>query len=260
MRKAYIKYLFFIPALVALGGCSKPYSETLPAVQINSVSAYGMVDSVLVTATVTSQGAGPIEYEGFSFSNTPTFDLLSRQVLLYSTATTFSVVLPAYQDSTFYFEAFVANQYGYGVSKSYAFTVPTAKPDSAPCSIPQNTVEFQGNYTPSDILWGGSPPYGSFYVEADFGFSNALDIYFNQVPTNGEYNVLNNIDFTNSTSKYAVTLILNLNSGFNSYGINEGGYVYISQNSNGSTTVSFCSLSVNINSVNYPLSAKITFN
>lgn len=256
MKESTLRYLLLAFSVIVFWRCSKPYSEALPTVQVTSVIPYGFVDSVLVTGTITSSGASPIEYEGISFSNTPTFDLLSRQLLLSTTTTTFSAVLPAYHDSTFYFEAFAANEYGYSVSNTYKYTVPAAQPDSAPCSIPQNTVIFSStNYTPFDILWGGSPPYGSFYVEADFGFSYAVDIYFNQVPINGRYSVLNTSDFIDNPSAYVATIILD-----NSYSFNESGYVYVSQNKNGSTTVSFCSLVVDVSSTNYTTSAKITFN
>ena len=255
IKNRYFRYLAFTFLLLIFWRCSKPYSEALPTVQLVSIVPYGMADSVLITGKITSAGASAIQYEGVSFSNVPSFDLLSRQTLLNSTSATFTAVIPAPQDSTYYFEAFAANQYGYGVSSVYKYTVPSAKPDSAPCSIPQNTVVFQGDNTPYDILWGGSPPYGSFYVEADFGLSNAIDIYFNQVPTNGIYSVLNTEDFVDNSSQYVATIVLD-----NTYSFNEGGYVYISQNKNGSTTVSFCSLTANVSSVNYVASEKITFN
>ncbi|HTA27830.1 MAG TPA: hypothetical protein VK809_08575, partial [Bacteroidia bacterium] len=192
MKKGYLKYLFFIPALFVLAGCSKPYSEALPTVQVTSVEAYGVADSVLITGTVTSQGGGPIQYEGFSFSNTPTFDLLSRQVVGSSGSATFRAVLPAYHDSTFYFEAFAANEYGYAVSKPYAYTVPAAKPDSAPCTLRSNSFTIGSNtYSLSGISTNPSPSFGSYEVSASFsgGFYN-YDVYFNQLPTNGIYSVL----------------------------------------------------------------------
>jgi hypothetical protein len=239
---------------IIFSACSKPYQDALPTVQLTSAVPYGMADSVLLTGTITSAGASPIEYEGFCFSNTPNFDLLTNQVMLNSTVTTFTTVVPAKNDSTYYFKSIAANQYGYSVSSAYKYTLPSVKPDSAPCSLSQNTVYFQGGNTPFDIFGSGSSAFGSYYVEADFGFSSALDIYFNQVPTNGAYYVLNTTDFIDNTGAYVCNISLSGNS------FNEGGYVYVSQNTNGSTTVSFCPLTVNISSTNYSVSAKITFN
>ena len=236
-------------------GCSKPYSDALPTVQFVSVVPYGVEDSVLITGNVTSSGASQIDYVGFSFSSTPNFDLLSRQVLLNGTTGQFSAIVPAHNDSTFYFKCFAANDYGYVASTVYSYFVPATKPDSAPCSISQNTVIFSGTWTPSYIYAGGLAAYGSYYVEADFGFSYVLDIYFNKVPTNGQYSVLNTTDFIDNTSPYVATIVMD-----NANSVTEGGYIYIAQNKDGSTTVSFCPLNVDISSVNYPVSAKITFN
>lgn len=261
MKKKYIKYLFFALSILIFWRCSKPYSEALPTVQVVSIVHYGMADSVLITGSVTSTGASPIEYEGFSFSNAPVFDLLSRQTLLNTTSTTFTTVIPAYHDSTFYFEAFAANQYGYAVSSVYKYTVPVSKPDSAPCTLSSNSLIVSGQSYPfSFVETNTNPPYGfgTYMVSADFeGGNYSYDVYFNQVPTNGIYAVLSQSDFTGNPDKYVVTM----DFGGTSNPFNEGGYVYIAQNPSGSTTLSFCSLTFNLGFTNnIPASSKVTFN
>ncbi len=258
MKKTYVYYLFFCFLIMFFTRCSKPYQQALPIVQFVSAVPYGLADTLLLSGYITSAGASDVEYTGFSFSNVPTFDLLSHQVLLNSNPDgTFSALVTAYNDSTYYFEAFAANQYGYTVSNVFKYTVPAAKPDSAPCNIPRNTIIFNdNNWTPASVFGsGGQNPYGSYYVEADFGAGYSIDIYFNMVPTNGEYLVLSPNNFVGyNGSHYIATLIMDQD-----YPFNQNGYVYITQNKDGSTTLSFCSLVVNMFSTNFPVSAKITY-
>lgn len=255
MIKYSVIFLFFICGII-ICGCSKPYQQALPTVEFVSAVPYGLEDSVLLTGKVTSSGAGAVEYTGFSFSNTPSFDLLTNQILLNGTSGQFTAIIPATHDSTYYFKSFAANNYGYCVSGVYKYTVPGTKPDSAPCTLSSNSFILGGNsYSFSYVSTNTYPGLGSYSVEAEFsGGYYYYDVYFNMVPVNGQYSVLNSVDFSSSSNKYAVTIELN-----GSYPFDEGGYLYIAQNKDGTTTLSFCSLNVDLFSQNYSVSSKVTF-
>ena len=244
----------YIISILFFWGCSKPYSDTLPTVQMLSVSPYGSEDSVVIMGNVTSNGTSTVSYIGFSYSASPNFDILSRQVLGNGNGTgSFAAVVPAIHDSTYYFKAFAANDNGYSVSNVIKYTVPAPGADSAPCTLNWNTVIFNSsNWTPS--VYTGTGSFGSFYVEADFGLGYTLEIYFNKVPTNGVYGVLNVTDFLSGSGQYSATLTFD-----GSYSFNEGGNVYVAQEKDGTTTVSFCGLVVNMFSTNYPVSAKLNY-
>ncbi|HEX7412568.1 MAG TPA: hypothetical protein VF411_00890, partial [Bacteroidia bacterium] len=72
-------------------------------------------------------------------------------------------------------------------------------------------------------------------------------IYFNKVPKNGIYTC----NGGNALSQVSVAV----NGNF----VNGGGSVYVAQNTNSTTTVSFCSLTYNNGSFNVTASAKLTF-
>lgn len=253
-------FLFTIAAIIMLNGCSKNYNDALPACTFLSAAPYGQ-DSILIMGQVTKQGASPIEYNGFAYSSQPNFDITSNQLACaLSQQGLFEAVIPANPDSTYYFKCYVANEYGYTVSGNYKYTVPYPAPDSAPCSLTNNVVN--DNHTAwkmTDVSGGGNASFGSYGVQAnDASGSEVLNIYFNVVPVNGIYTTDGDEqDFiSNPNNKFSVLIVL---GNFTQYTVNSGGKVYVAQNKDGSTTLSFCSLTYTAFSTNFPLSGKINF-
>ncbi|HTA83513.1 MAG TPA: hypothetical protein VK783_11280, partial [Bacteroidia bacterium] len=117
MRSLFTFVLWVLTVTLFVEGCTKKtYEETLPQVNFVSVVPYGN-DSAIITGNVSSAGASPIEYVGFAYSTTPSFDILSNQILGNGTLGQFSAQIKASQDSTYYFKCFAANSYGYKVSQ-----------------------------------------------------------------------------------------------------------------------------------------------
>lgn len=237
----------------------KKYDDSLPAVQMISANPY-TADSIMLSGNVTSIGADGIQYCGFSWSTQPSFPITQNQILLQGTNGKFSFAMPAQQDSTYYIKCFAANSFGYAVSSVFKYTVPVAGPDSAPCSLTNNL--FTNNYvnvTVASLSYGsgGSNPtgMGSYGIQgSDLYATQVLNISFNKVPTNGIYTTdVNSSNFItlNSPTEVFVTI--------NGYPLNSGQNVYIAQNKDGTTTVSFCSSIYVAYSSNFTVSAKITF-
>src|SRR6185312_1475694 len=236
-------FLFIIAAIIMLNGCSKNYEDSLPACTFLSAVPYGQ-DSILIVGQVTKQGASPIEYNGFAYSNQPNFDITSNQLGCALTQQgLFEAVIPANPDSTYYFKCYVANEYGYTVSGNYKYTVPYPAPDSAPCSLTNHVVN--DNHIAWKMIYvsgGGNASFGSYGVQANDASGNeVVNIYFNMIPVNGIYTTDGDeqdfIDYPNN--KFSVLIVL---GNFTQYTVNSGGKVYVAQNKDGSTTVSFCTL------------------
>lgn len=250
-----ITLLFVLAATALLPGCTKKtYDDALPKVDFVSALAYGN-DSVIVTGNVTSAGASPIEYVGFAYSTNPTFDILENQVIGNGTTGEFSTLVRGFQDSTYYFKCFAANSFGYVVSNTFKYTVPAATPQTAPCSVTNNTVidnsqTYYMNYVATNSV---SAAYGNFEVDAENGSSEIVDIYFNATPTNGVYTTqVDAANFSFDTNPYDCVVTVN------GYAVNTGGKVYVGINS-GTTTVSFCSLIYVAYSTNFSISGKVSY-
>jgi hypothetical protein len=106
---------------VNFSGCKKKYDDALPKVSLNSIIAYGS-DSVKLIGQVTNVGGATVEYTGFAFDLQPTFSLRQNQLLLGGTSGQFSVIMPAYHDSVYYFKCFAANKFGYSESSTMQFS------------------------------------------------------------------------------------------------------------------------------------------
>jgi hypothetical protein len=253
-------FLFIAAGIIMLNGCSKNYNDALPSCSFVSAVPYGQ-DSILIVGQVTKQGASPVEYNGFAYSNQPNFDITSNQVgCALNRQGLFQAVIPINPDSTYYFKCYVANEYGYTVSGNYKYTVPYPAPDSAPCSLTNNVVtDNRIAWTMFYISGAGNASFGSYGIQAsDMSGSEELNIYFNIVPVNGVYTTDGDEqDFIdNSYKKFSVLIVL---GNFTQYTVNSGGKVYVAQNKDGTTTLSFCTLTYTAFSTNFPLSGKITF-
>jgi hypothetical protein len=252
-----ILLVFFAGALFF--GCKK-YNDALPTVQFTSVTPFGN-DSAILKGTVVSKGGDDIQYVGFSYNSAPTASILPNQVLLNGTNGAFSchVMLP--QDSTYYFKCFAANSTGYGISSAVKYTVPTLTLDSAHCTLTHNViVDNNFSWTMAYIYTGPSyAPEGAFGIQAsDASTTETINIQFKTYPlVNGIYTT-EYAPFPSDVNPYEVNIWVQAGL-YTTYTINAGGTVYVTKYPNGTTTVSFCSLTYNFASSNYPIYGKISF-
>ncbi len=236
MKKITSIFVVFI----LLASCKKEsFNDALPAVVIQSIVPYGF-DSVIVTGKITTAGAGNLDYVGFCYgSGSINPGITLNQVLLNGTSGSFSAALLAYQDSSYSFKAFAANDLGYSFSSVVKYTVPHATAVIAPCTLINNQITDAGSTF--GVAASGSasnPSYGNYMVTIN-GTNEDIYISFANLPQNGIY-----ITTTNGSSLAANQVIINI-SNFNQYTINGGQKVYVALNKNATTTISFCSLTYN---------------
>jgi len=250
MKRNSLYTLLFV--LFFLCGCTKKnYEDALPKVEFVSATQCGN-DSAILVGNVIISGADAVQITGFAYASIPNFDITSNQLVLAGSTGQFSGKVLAYPDSTYYFKCFAANDYGYVVSNTFKCTIGSALPDSAPCSINNNILKIaSGSYTLTNINYGiPSPPYGNYQVEADDGFGNEIDYYFNALPANGIYNVVSDLSF--DTNPYDCQVMID-----QTYGVNAGGKVYVAHNKDGTVTISDCSLTFMVSSTPTTTSCKV---
>ncbi len=231
----------------------KTFDDALPQITLVSATVSNL-DSVLLVANITSAGANALEYCGFAYSANPSFSVLNRQVLFQATGTgKFQAVVPAIHDSTYYFKAFAANGFGYNVSNVIKYTVPTPAPAIAPCTLTNNYVNDGGlGFSVSSYGSAANPQWGGYTVTLN-GTNEDIAISFPYKPINGVYNTVS--DGSTMGAGQACVSITN----FNIYYVNNGGKIYVSVNSNGTTTISFCSLTYNNGFSNTTIYGEATF-
>lgn len=233
--KKLVSITFICILLIA---CKKhTFDEALPKITLKSIAPYNGNDSVLlITAEVTSKGASDIEYTGFSFSTNPKVDITENQILFQqSSIGTYTATITIYKDSSYYFKAFAANSFGYTASNvlTYLYTGP---PAFAPCTLTNNQIN--DNSTTYTVNTSGSPTnsiYGKYTVTVTG--SETITIYFTGKPHNGIYTTSPDGFYMSGNQVY-----ITINDGTNLYSIYQGESLYVAVNSNGSTTLSACTL------------------
>ena len=230
-------------------GCQKlTLDEALPVVAVKSISMISS-DSAAVTGTIVNAGADLIEYEGVCYSSDPMPGMLANQHFIQNGTTNFTIHLPLKQDSTYYVRVFATNSYGYGISNQFKYTVSHAKPAVAPCSLTSSNIVDQGTSYSVDFVYSGTnyASYGVWGLEADYnGGNNALRMDFNKTPTNGAYVVQGDAgQFSGNNNPNEVYAELDE---FNTYNMQTGDSVYVSENADKSISFSFCSLHYSVGS------------
>lgn len=251
--------LILILSVSFLSACHKKFESAIPQVKLISASPFDG-DSVMLTGEVTDKGNSDVQYVGFCYSTQPNFDITQNQLLLNGTNGTFSGAVYAKLDSTYYFKCFAANDISYGVSSIFKYTVQLSPPDSASCGLSNNTVIDNSKLWTSPAVNSGPgyAPYGVFGVQANFNYGyEILNVQFKQVPVNGVYTIIYDFSsfqyYTNPFYVYAT-----IGSALSSFPLNSG-QIYIAQNKDGSTTLSFCGITYTTVSNTYQASGKITF-
>ena|ERR1035437_4692000 len=232
-------------------GCKKhTFNDALPKVTIQSVVPYGF-DSVIITGKITSVGIGKIDYVGFCYSSSPNPLIIQNQVLKNGTDGAFTAILLAYQDSTYYFKSFAANEFGYAASSVFKYIVPKATPAIAPCTLTNNQINDNGStFAVSAFGSSTNPPYGNYSVSI-YG-NEDITICFLNTPQNGIYTT------SSDGSNLSANQVLITISNFYQYTINGGQKLYVSLNTNGTTTLSSCGLQYSNGSI-ATLRGKVTY-
>lgn len=240
----YLKnILLFLSVCVMVNwSCKKyTYDEALPKVQFVSAVSNGS-DSLILTAKIISQGASPVENVGFAYYERPDFDILVNQVAADPSSGTFSVIVPAVPDSTYYIKCFATNEYGYTATSNAKYTMPVSNPQTAPCaaSMKLNTVVDNGStYTISSSGLTSGSSYSSVALQCSQGPNTIVTIYFNATPVNGIYRLIDPNNLSGDTNPFDCAIEdYNYNTTTNG-----NGYVYIAVSSGSNkSTVSFCNI------------------
>ena len=227
-------------ACILLTACKKhTFDEALPKITLQSVAPYGGNDTVLLlTAAVTSKGTSAIEYTGFSFSTNPKVDITENQVLFQqSSVGTYTAVVTINKYNLYYFKAFAANNLGYTPSNTLTYMY-SGPPQYAPCSLSNNTITDNSNTFTVTTSVNTSPAYGyGGYALTLTGGGESVMMCFSSKPHNGVY--------TTTTNNYSISnnqVYITINNSSMLYNIYDGESLFVAVNSNGTTTISACTL------------------
>lgn len=244
------KYYFVILAIcctLTFSGCTKedfdlfkdPSENAVP--QVKMISAV-MVDeqTALLTADILHGGRAPLEVNGFCFSATnPNPGVYDNQIIQGGKDGIFQdYVSGLLIDSTYYFRAFTANEYGYSYSLNVVkLKVPRPKPVIAPCTLPKDKMLDNG-FT-LDIDGVNDSYYDNKYlitVSCYFSGNRSYKLYFNKMPQTGIYKTVTYSDVEWQDKGVHIEV----KTGFNEFSVNKGYDVYINKNSDGSYKMELC--------------------
>lgn len=235
--------LFILIALIAIISLSckkKTLDEAVPVVSTYSAMMKGN-DSVIIIGKILQKGGDDIECEGFCYAKHPNPDIEENQILFNNNQTTFSAVVPVQHDSTYYFKTFAANKFGLQMGNILKFIVTHPKPPIVPCILKNNTFTNNGTDFPiSNVFCGNSYAYsGTYGIEVDcYPYGESIHIDFNAVPTNGIYVNQSDVSyFSDSKNPKEVNIMID-----NTYSIENGDSIYVSENPDHTLNVSFCKL------------------
>jgi hypothetical protein len=258
MKKHFLfktAFLLTLSFYLLFSSCKKKkFDDALPVVTLESAEMVSL-DSVALIGHISSEGADDIEYFGFAFSKTPSFTLLTNQVLFEGSETgNFRTVVHAEHDSTFYFQAFAANGFGYKASNIIKYKVLSPPPVVAPCPLTNNYFNDDGASFPVTVYGSSvSPNYGNYSVYV-YGGSETIRMYFPYKPIDGIYTTT-----SNGSNIGPGQVFINITN-FYQYYVDAGGKVYVNVDSLGTTSVSICGVQYIKSSISCTLRGKGSFN
>jgi hypothetical protein len=209
--------------------------------KLKTISASIQPDgTVLLTGSVDSEGAAPVEYLGFCCSTNPKPQLLDRQAL----ATTYSggkftaVYSGGFDpDSTYYFRSWGTNDYGYVYGDIVSLGHIIGTPITPPCSLALNTCNIGGGQ-PTDNYYTSTVP--SAYLGV---WEFSADTYNTGVTVNFKFGS----ELTNAIFKTASynnpgpgQVYISFYVGSISGTLKDGSNVYVTRISNGIYDISIC--------------------
>lgn len=256
-------FLFLFTVLVSLIFVScdkdspfKDYSDPYPKIEtLDAIAGEG--DTIILTANCTSEGKFPLDFVGFYY-DTDSIPKMNRQEVFEPVLGKFGCKIGGLSsDSTYYFVPFAVNNLGYSKGAVKSFKVGKPLPQIAPCGLNENSAILNGSnvslsYPTSSISFSNAIITAESYTSGI-----AITLKFNGTKlTSGKYT-------TSTESTLALGAKNVLVSVRNSYDYTEnpivaGGTVYVSDNGNGTVTVSFCDLNYKSNNSSKTISSKIT--
>jgi hypothetical protein len=246
MRQNYITTIAIL-VILTFSGCSKddfdlfkdPSENAVP--QVKMLSAV-MVDeqTALLTADILHGGKAPLEVNGFCFSATnPHPGVYDNQIIQGGKDGIFQEFVGGLLiDSTYYFRAFTANEYGYSYSINVVkLKVPRPEPVIAPCTLPEDKMLDNGFTLAIDGV--DDSYYDNKYlinVSCYFSGNRSFKLYFNKMPNTGVYKT---VDYSDVEWKEK-GVHMEVKTGFNVFKVNEGYDVFVNKNSDGSYKIELC--------------------
>lgn len=247
--------LFLLALTLGLQACRKAeknFDDYFPEMNVTAVAQAD--GSVVVTATITKDGALEIEAAGFAFGESASSPINENQIIVDEIVNnTFTATFPPGFDmtKTYYFKAWVTNELGYKVSNIVSLSNIEAVPVDGPCSYAMDYLyvylvnETAG--TPS--AWQEDVDFNEYFTVSG-SYSN-VRFTFDAIPATGVYTTTQyapepgqvKVSFTNTLSVF-------INSS-----LNAGQLVYVNRTSPTTWTFEVCSASYTFNSFNYTFSA-----
>ncbi len=249
------KIILFIILFVFNNACKKdklnkpfPYVklETLPVLYID-----GNKDRL--SGRVLDTQDEKVAYVGFCYSFEPNPDILDNQVLFNGKTGKFSTDITGLKtNDTIYVMAFAANEYGYSKGNIVQYIKIKPAPPVVPCSLKNNTIINNGLEVNASIYSGANySTFGKFgIVGENFSSGTSVTVEFNKLLENGIYPVNSNL-FTQSDKYSKVKIGTGLGTS-----IDNGGNVYVVENTDGSFAVTFCDLTYRVGSFTATLKGK----
>ncbi|MCB0840703.1 MAG: hypothetical protein KDE26_21835 [Bacteroidetes bacterium] len=254
MKISNFYLLFFL--LLALSSCRfdlfRDMSKCFPTIEMESVEMLSN-DTALVIARITDPGDYFVEYTGFGYSMDKGFDLRENQIIFDGSEVQIGALLPDLKsDTTYYVQAFAANDCGYGVTEKIALEVPKASPPHIPCNLDEDQVSINGQVYPINIAGKGESwttfIYSDYAIRASSGLMT-LTINFHEEPENGIYYVGTEDDFLKRNKNVIVTL--RWNSAWRE--VKTGSYIYVEEIDEGKFKVSICDLKIVVSNNEFQL-------
>jgi len=209
-----MKYLYLIAFSFFFGcGIYEDKEIYLPEVRIDNISASS--DSIYTDVTVIANGA-KLEALGLAFErsiaklNEKVGLDVKENMLVYGIDSEgeYRVAIPVPDpEITYYFKAFVTEEYLYAESMIDSFLTPRPEAPIVPCVVNANVLTYKGvNYSLIDTDW--SPNIRPNEIRAVFASSNGnitINFEFNQLPFSGNYTTSNLIDNETRFVEFSIT-------------------------------------------------------
>jgi len=253
MKKTLI--LFF--AAQMLYGCEVPLENVDDYFTICNIDSTKIEfgNSITVFGSVTSEGAAPLSYKGFSLSTDPNPDILQNQATANTSGYHFS---HTYYDlnpsATYYIRPWSNNYYGYSQGDQVeiqGIPDPLVTPN---CSPANNTIDL-GVINPYTVTYTlrPDPAVSDYSIEAGTGLVSKpkINFVFGRNPTTGVYQ-------TTDSSPDGNQVIVGWHyPDLNNYQkLSENQSVYVKHNSNDSFDITVCDANYQYNNMTYTLTMK----
>ncbi len=249
-----IKLLLILGLVIGIISCRKAeknFDDYFPEMTVTAVAQSD--GSVVVTATITKEGALDLESIGFAFSENSDFPIDENQLIVNEIINnTFTVTYPPGFDitKTYYFKAWVTNELGYKATTAVSLSNIEAVPVDGPCSNPLNYlyVYLVNETTGTPTAWEETVDFNQTFTVS--GQYSTVNYTFDAIPATGIYTTT---QFTPEPGQVKISFSNTL-SGFIQSSLNAGQSVYVNRTSPTTWTFEVCSATWTYNSFDYSFS------